>query len=394
MKRLPAIIALLILCVLPTAAQLPRIFFVNAYPGNEIYQLEGHSALVVDFGHRGEALAFNYGVFDFNSPNFVYRFVKGETDYMLAAYPFRYFIDEYRQEGRRLVAHELDLDSVQTMRLVKLLMENVRPENCTYRYNYVKDNCATRPLRAVEMAAGDSIILGPAPFEAQSLHLPTFRNIMRHYHANYPWYQFGIDIALGSGIDSAINRRDMAFAPAELDAMLQAATINGHRLVKEKKVLVDVPSDAAIESPTPWYLSPMTVACLVFIAAVMLCIRDFRRHRVTRWFDATLFGIYGFAGLLLTFLIFVSVHEATSPNWLYIWLNPLCLLVPILIYNKKSANFLRVYQCIYGGAVLLLLIVWPLTPQSANAAFFPLMGAAIVRAASYAFIKPKQYIKR
>ena len=144
MKRLPAIIALLVLCVLPSVAQLPRIFFVNAYPGSEIYQLEGHSALVVDFGRGGDALAFNYGVFDFNSPNFVYRFVKGETDYMLAAYPFRYFMDEYRHEGRRLVAHELDLDSTQTMRLVKQLMENARPENCTYRYNYVMDNCATR----------------------------------------------------------------------------------------------------------------------------------------------------------------------------------------------------------------------------------------------------------
>lgn len=394
MKHLPAIIALLVLCVLPSVAQLPRIFFVNAYPGSEIYQLEGHSALVVDFGRGGDALAFNYGVFDFNSPNFVYRFVKGETDYMLAAYPFRYFMDEYRHEGRRLVAHELDLDSTQTMRLVKQLMENARPENCTYRYNYVMDNCATRPLRAVELAAGDSIILGPAPFEAQSLRKPTFRNVMRHYHANYPWYQFGIDIALGSGIDKTIDRRHMAFAPVELDAMLQSATVGGHRLVKERKVLIDVPADAAIESPTPWYLSPMAVACLIFIVAAGLSVRDTRRRRVSRWFDAALFGIYGLAGLLLTFLIFVSVHEATSPNWLYVWLNPLCLLVPILIYNKKTSRFLRAYQCVYGAAVLLLMIAWPLIPQSSNPAFFPLMGAAVIRAAADAFIKPQPYRKR
>ena len=72
-----------------------------------------------------------------------------------------------------------------------------------------------RPLRAVELALGDSIILGPAPFEANSFPRHTFRNIMRHYHANYPWYQFGIDLALGSGIDYELSRREMAFAPAE-----------------------------------------------------------------------------------------------------------------------------------------------------------------------------------
>ena len=27
---------------------------------------------------------WNFGIFDFREPNFVYRFVKGETDYMVA----------------------------------------------------------------------------------------------------------------------------------------------------------------------------------------------------------------------------------------------------------------------------------------------------------------------
>lgn len=374
---------------LAASARVPRVFFVNAYPGEEVYQLEGHSALVVDFGNGGEPLAFNYGVFDFHSPNFLYRFVKGETDYMLAAYPLTLFTAEYKHEGRRLVAHELNLDSIQATRLAEMLMENARPENCVYRYNYVLDNCATRPLRIAELAAGDSILLGAAPFEAQSLQKPTFRNVMRAYHANYPWYQFGIDVALGYGIDRPISRREISFAPVELDAMLASATVGGKKLVKESFVLNDLAPDAALCKPTPWHLTPMAAACLVLVLALLLTVRDFRRRKPTRWFDAALFGIYGIAGCVLTFLIFISVHEATSPNLLYVWLNPLCLLVPVLIYVRKASRFIGIYQGIYGTAVLLLMLLWPLLPQSANPAFFPLMAAAVIRAATDAFLSLK-----
>ena len=187
----------LLLGVLCGRAQVPEdttIFFVNIYPGSEIYELEGHSAIIVNIPGQ-LPMAYNFGVFDFNSPNFVYRFVKGETDYMAVEWPAVSFLAPYADHGRRVMAHELNFTSEQKSRLISLLKENVKPENAVYRYNYVKDNCATRPLRAVELAAGDSIHLAPAPFEANSSVPVTFRNIMRHYHKNYPWYQFGIDMA-------------------------------------------------------------------------------------------------------------------------------------------------------------------------------------------------------
>lgn len=187
------------------------IYFVNIYPGSEIYELEGHSAIIVDI--KGSMpMAYNFGVFDFNSPNFIYRFVKGETDYMAVEWPAMSFLAPYADHGRRVMAHELNFSAEQKARIIDLLKKNVKPENAVYRYNYVKDNCATRPLRAVELAAGDSIRLAPAAFEANSSIPLTFRNIMRHYHRNYPWYQFGIDIALGSGIDYPLERREIAFA--------------------------------------------------------------------------------------------------------------------------------------------------------------------------------------
>ncbi|MDE6628629.1 MAG: DUF4105 domain-containing protein, partial [Muribaculaceae bacterium] len=170
----------------------------TAAPGSEIYQLEGHSAIRLQRPGRYD-LAVNWGVFDFKAPNFVGRFVKGETDYMVAAYPFRYFIEEYAREGRRLTEQRLLLDSAQAARVEELIEVNLRPGNATYRYNYVKDNCATRPIGIVEEAIGAPVRIDSAYAAAVEARHPgaTFRSEMSRYHSAYPWYQFGIDLALG-----------------------------------------------------------------------------------------------------------------------------------------------------------------------------------------------------
>lgn len=127
----------------------------------------------------------------------------------------------------------------------------------------------------------------------------------------------------------------------------------------------------------------MAAAIAVLLASAGVSIADIRRKRITRLFDAILFGIYGIAGCLLTFLIFVSVHEATSPNWLYLWLNPLCLLPCGLIWLRRCTQLLRIYQCANLTILTALLCCWYWIPQSANPAFFPLIAAEMIRVATY-----------
>ncbi|MDE6208013.1 MAG: DUF4105 domain-containing protein [Muribaculaceae bacterium] len=388
---------------LPGIAALPptadtTVWLMNIYPGVEPYQLEGHTALLVQIKNR-PTRAYNFGVFDFDSPNFTWRFVSGQTDYMAVVWPYDALIEEYARDGRRAVAHRIDFDAAQKARLLHDLDSIVRPENRLYRYNYVKDNCATRPLAAIERATGDSIRLGLPPFAANSAQPLTFRNIMRYYHRNYPWYQFGIDLALGSGIDYPLNSREATFAPVEMDAMLPTAvvgcakdsTAEGERLLSDCSIaVIDLPADYAVEPPTPWYLTPMAVFCALLLFTILLTIRDLRRRRTTRWFDAVFYGILGLAGCLLTFLIFVSSHEATSPNWLYLWLNPLCLLVPTLIWLKKCKKVLFCYQTLNFAVLLLLCALWPLLPQSANPAFLPIITSEIIRSGAYIYLNRKQ----
>lgn len=348
------------------------VWFVNIYPGSEIYELEGHSALRIktcDFD-----MAINYGMFSFETPNFVYRFVKGETDYMVGAIPWDYFIHEYQKSDRRIVSNRLNLSPEQKEKLIDLVNENLRPENRVYRYNYILDNCATRPLRTVELAIGDTILLSsPTSWPEKD----SFREYMRYFHRNYPWYQFGIDLALGHRIDKPVTVRECSFAPVLLDDQLRNARVggpNGLELVSETTVLNDVDPENVVLKPTPWYLTPIFVAWLIsLLVAFSILYRFINKRPLPRIVISVLYGVYGLAGLLIAFLVFISVHEATSPNVNILWLNPLCFIPAVGIWIKKAKKVNTWYFLLNFVLLLALIVLWFTGYQSPNSAFIPLV---------------------
>lgn len=358
---------------------------ITCAPGREVYELCGHSALRI----RGEGTdsVWNYGIFDFNSPNFLYRFVKGETDYRLAGYPFAWFMPQYVSDGREVVEQELALTQDEARRFREILREEGKPENCVYRYNYVKDNCATRIVMRLGQAADERVIW------PDTVRYGTFRNEMRRFHRNSPWYQFGIDLALGSGIDYPVRGEEEMFSPVDMMERFDGARFaDGRPLVAARRVLSQG-RDGATPGPTPWYLGPLAVSSALFLISLLLCAWQGKRRTVYRWIYTLWYGICGIAGCVEAFLVFFSEHEATSPNLLLIWLNPLQLLFAACVWSR------RMRLCSIGMAwydivaVGCLLIVWPFQHQSANPAFFPLMGITVALAAAYAIItSQKGYI--
>lgn len=362
------------------------ISIITCYPGPEIYELCGHSAIRV----RGAGIdsVWNYGIFDFNQPNFVYRFVKGETDYKGMAYPFSWFLPEYENRGSRVVEQDLNLTPEETKQLLEILRESVRPENALYRYNYVKDNCSTRILGKLDGATTEKIIY------PDSVRYGTFRNEMRAYHEGYPWYQFGIDLALGSGLDYKLNSREEMFVPVEMERNLASAKFaDGRDVVKATRVL-NPGMDNSVLPPTPWYMGPLFWSWIVFIIVVVVVAIDINRKKSFIPLLGVWFTILGLTGCLSFFLVFISVHEATSPNALIFWLNPLqfAFVAGLMFKKLKSlAIAMSYYNLIVPG---ILLIVSPFLRQSFNPAFFPLMGATVVLGFDYAINCYKKSYKR
>lgn len=363
-------------------AESVAIEFLVCSPGSEIYELEGHAGLRIHSPH-GDDVTLNWGLFDFDSDNFVYRFVKGETDYMVGAIPTHYFLRHYAGEGRSVTAHELNLTPIQKQRIIDAVELNMRPENRVYRYNYVKDNCSTRPLTMIENAVGDTIV-ARLP---EGFNLDTYREAMTYFHGNYPWYQLGIDIALGNGIDRLQSPRDMLFAPALANMMLPEATIAGKPLVKQSYYLTGGSESNAVLPPTPWYLSPMLCMSALLLAAIAVTLTDFRRRTVSRWFDSLFYSLLTIAAAVVTFLVFFSSHEATSPNYEMLIFNPLCIIGAIGIWIKRLQSLVFCWQIVNFAALILLLIAWGVSAQELNHAVILLIITDLIRSSSYIYIK-------
>lgn len=355
---------------------------LTAWPGPEVYQLCGHSAIRI----RGAEVdsVWNYGVFNFDEPNFVYRFVKGETDYMLVGYPTMWFMPEYLSEGRKVLEQDLNLTQDEAWKLRSLLQTEALPQNRTYRYNYVRDNCATRITDRLAQAT-DARLIFP-----DTIAYGTFRREMRAFHRDYPWYQFGIDLALGSGLDRELRANEEMFVPTVMSDRYAKATLSdGRRLVSDTRQLTPDSGHATLP-PTPWYLTPnfWSVICFILMAAFSVFMAW--KRRILRWLYCLWFALIGLGGCVIAFLVFASDHEATSPNMLLLWLNPLQLIVAVCVWWPRAhwpVNIMAWYNIVVLG---ILLIIWPFQLQSANPAFFPLMGATLALSIVYAILDYKQ----
>lgn len=367
-------------------AKLPQISLLTIGPGDTYYLLEGHSALRIKYDNGADITA-NWGVFNFNEPNFGYRFVKGETDYSIGLEPTQPFLDWYVASDRTVVEQPLNLTDAEVATLLELIDENCLPQNRTYRYNYVLDNCATRPLGLIEKSLalnGDSLVINLPQVNT------SFRNEMRKYHVDNPGYQLFIDYSLGSGIDRPINPRQQAFAPVFLQELAASAQVidpdgNIRNLVDDTTTLYSRRS-APYREPFP---NPVWFALAILLLALYLTRRDRRRNKVSNWFDIIFYALLGVLGLLLAFLIFVSSHEATSPNFNFLWINPLCLIVPFLAGFRRCRKIVYCYQYLNIALIIAYIVCIPFFRQAANPALIILLLADFIRAENYISIYRK-----
>ncbi|MDE6217978.1 MAG: hypothetical protein K2F64_03155, partial [Muribaculaceae bacterium] len=164
---------------------------------------------------------------------------------------------------------------------------------------------------------------------------------------------------------------------------------NGHPLVKAERVLYAGNGDATL-GPTPWWLTPLCVGIVILAVTLCVCIADFRRKRISRWWWSIYFGATGLAGILITYLVFVSTHDSTSPNMMILWLNPLQLVIAVGVWLRKAEIAVTAMSWLDVIVMSLMLLSWPMLGQSANPAVFPMIASGIILSAAWAIIIRKQ----
>lgn len=320
---------------LPLFAGNAGVSVLTCSPGDEVYSLFGHTGLRYRNDEKGLDVVFSYGYFDFDSPNFVWRFVKGETDYIVGAVPYEMFMEEYEERGGTVVEQVLELTPEQEQELFDIIALNCRLENRKYRYNYFYNNCTTKIRDQIaRVAAGLSYAGDDAVCDV------TFRDELRRLTASHPWYSLGIDLLLGADIDKPASGRELQFIPGNFQRDLDAAAIaaaNGETVpfVRERNLTAMGPEEktTAVESRfTPFYVS---LLLLLFTFIIMLC--EIRSKKTFWLFDAALLSLQGLCGALLLFMALFSQHPAVDNNWAMLLLNPLMLIVmPVYVNSLRK----------------------------------------------------------
>lgn len=364
-----------------------RLSLLTCAPGEEIYSLFGHTAIRYEEPEKGVDIVFNYGLFSFNTPNFILRFALGETDYELGATSYQRFAAEYEYFGRSVWEQELNLTPAEKKHLINLLEDNLRQENRIYRYNFFYDNCATRPRDKIEEGIQGQLIYSPL---CKAEEPKTFRDIIHQYTAGHPWAQFGIDFCIGVDADNPITDRQMMFAPFYLKNAFEEAKINRDStvrpLVSNNRKIIDCeqwPEQISEPESDIWdIMTPLRCSLLLLILVSGATIYGIRKRKSLWGLDTLLFSAAGIAGCIITFLALFSQHPAVSTNYLLFVFHPLELFcLPFVIFKERKGQ--KSWYHLANAVVLTLFIVlFPVIPQRIDFAVLPLALCLLIRSAS------------
>lgn len=363
-----------------------RFSLLTCAPGTEIYSLFGHTAIRYENYTRRIDVVFNYGMFSFNTPNFIFRFVAGETDYQLGITPYSYFEAEYAMRGSSVYQQVLNLTQSEKERLLTILENNYLPENRIYRYNYFYDNCTTRARDKIEECIEGKVVY------PDSLSGKSYRSIVHEFTAGSPWDEFGIDLCLGAEADKEINKRQQMFSPFYMKYYASNAYIvdaGGTRrpLILDETKIVDVEPD---EVQPGFILSPLMCGALFLALCVVMAWGQWKTQRIWWGWDIVLYGLQGLAGCIIAFLFFFSVHPTVGSNWLLILFNPIPLLyLPFMVYKavKRKKDYYHVGNMVY---LTLFITILPFCGQEFNLTVLPLALGLLVTSASHVLVWNKK----
>lgn len=344
-----------------------RFSLLTCAPGPELYSTFGHTAIRIIDSSTFSDIVYNYGVIgetlNYDDPRFYIRFMQGKLKYMLDAYSFRDFMNEYQTEQRSVWEQELNLSNAQKKELLDKLSDNLKEDKRYYKYDFWLDNCSTRPrdllfntLKGLKL---EKPIIQPNTTPRMLIHSYLDR-------AGQSWSKLGIDILLGQLMDKPIDDKGAMFLPEYLMKGLDYTTNDGKPIVQSKRTILDLPTPI---EPSGKYLPLISVT--IFSLAYLGLYWLFRKKKNTyKVLDSMLLFLTGLLGLLLVIMWTATDHTVCKNNWNILWAIPTNLIAAFL--NEKKRKWLPKYFLFCFLLSVVLIGGWFWLLQTFNIALLPL----------------------
>ncbi len=347
-------------------------------PGEkELYSAFGHSAIRVYDPANGFDVAYNYGTFDFNQPNFYLNFARGYLIYKLSVQDYRRLKAYYEYNNRSITEQVLDLSREQKQKVFNYLQNNARPENANYYYDYFYDNCATKIGDVFVAALGDEFKFNEDFVEEPGL---TIRTLTDRYSAVYfPWGKLGIDLCLGMPMDKQLTNMQYTYLPDYVFKAFARAEVkragSWRPVVRSTKQIYI----ADQENKEPPLFTPKLVFWSLWVIVLAASVLAYRKGFSWRWFDFIYFFTVGFIGLFLLLLWLATDHAAAAWNLNLLWAWPTHLVAAVFLLKKPRPRWVNWYLLATVFLGVLLLILWPFLPQALNYGLVPIVAIIITR---------------
>lgn len=301
--------------------------------GLELYSLYGHTALrIVDY-KQGFDWVFNYGTFDFSTPHFGLRFIKGDLQYFVSVASYPDFLYSYRMEERAVKEQFLNLNAQQKQLLWTHLLQTVTSDDRFYTYKFIDRNCTTMVQEVLEKTTGTTLnkVTGT---------VQTYREVIYPAFQYHFWEKLGTQLLFGTKVDQAA---DQIFLPEELYLSLEHAQFNNLPAVESTTEPIQLPTATPDRLPfwnTYWFY-------LLLLAAIALVPWDSVRRIYT--------AILGVLGLFFLIAGFYSLHGELQYNWQVLLCNPLWLVA--WFTNSKPKTQIQLMSAIQFCTIAYAILV-------------------------------------
>jgi hypothetical protein len=301
--------------------------------GNESYSLFGHTAIRITDADHFIDLVYNYGAFDFNTPNFVAKFTKGDLQYFAVAHSFSDFINEYNYDKRSVYEQELNIPFNLKQKLFDNLNSSLASGESHYTYKFIDKNCTSMVVDIINKTLDTLAIVKNTDTNI------TYRTILYPYFDHHFYEKLGTSIIFGRKVD---RMGTQIFLPLELHKSLKKVQFNNQLLVKENKILLEFNETP----PSSWWNNCYSYLLLLGTIVVV------NKRSINQLYLFTM----GFLGLFFLFIGFYSSHQELGYNYNVLLFNPatLALLYFSYIKNNKWIYILSLFNL---AALLIYLFI-------------------------------------
>jgi Domain of unknown function (DUF4105) len=315
--------------------------------GDEVWERFGHNAIWIKDRALGTDTTYNWGMFDFNQPHFLRRFLTGDTRYWMEGIDLDSMLRYYKQHNRSVLAQELNLTPAQRLKLQQFVQWNEQPQNKFYRYDYYVDNCSTRLRDALDHAVSGQLQLATV----SRMTTGTYRShTLRLLGDNIPLYT-GADLALGHPADKPLSVWQEMFLPVRMANDLRSVQLTdtaGARIpfVRSEMALFTAgrsPEPAAPPNYFAWFVATGLLLAGILVALVRNAEGGNRFSLFVATLIATLWSLVaGLAGTALVIAWAFTKHHFMGRNENLLHLNPvslaLVILIPLAVYGLRGIS--------------------------------------------------------